>query len=161
MAQSASLQTQGLEKMLKKLNPETLAKPIQRRVIQEVADAGADKLKEQLSPRFPVTAGTVKALYQTNAFVAFARGHSRYSAVIRAARFPYVFFERGSQYPVARQLGPASTGVRKHRVRRGISNSALRIKPRRFLSKTRAYIRRELAGAVEKATREIEKDWAA
>lgn len=141
MAQSASLQTQGLEKLLKKLDAPTMTKPVQKHVFISLTRDGADTLRGLLAPNFPQTAGSVRALFTDD------------SGTIRAQRHPYVFFERGSQYPTG--------GIRSHRVRRGVKNSALRIAPRRFLSKTRAVVRKGLPKALDLAAKDIEKGWAA
>lgn len=141
MAQSASLQMVGMDKLLKKLDKPTLTGPAQKIVFNETADKGATFLKAKLSPRFPVTAGTVHVDAKPE------------SASIRAARHPYVFFERGSQYPTG--------GTRSHRIRRGVKTSGLRIKPLRFLSKTRGEIKKNLPAALDKAAQSVEKVWAA
>lgn len=140
MAQSASLQTVGVDKLLKKLDKPTLLGPAQKIVFAETAGKGASFLHAKLGPRFPVTAGTVKTELKPE------------SASIRAARHPYVFFERGSQYPTG--------GTRTHRIRRGVKTSGLRIKPRRFLSKTRSEIKKNLPAALDKAAQSVEKVWA-
>ena len=143
MAQSASLQTQGLAKLLKKLEAKTLAAPAQKIVVSDLAQSGASYLQSSLSPRFPVTAGTVHVNLKPE------------SASIQAARHPYVFAERGSVYP-------RGAGVtRSHRRRANVKRGALRQHALRFLAKTRGQVRKNLPGAIDKAAQEIEKVWAA
>jgi hypothetical protein len=143
MAQSAALQTQGLEKLLKKLDAKTLTAPAEKIVVEDLAQSGASYLHTSLAPRYPVTAGTVHVNLKPN------------SAAIVAARHPYVFAERGSVYPRA-----AGT-QRAHRRRANVKQSALRQKALRFLAKTRGQIRKNLPVAIDKAAKEIERVWAA
>jgi hypothetical protein len=145
MAQSASLQTQGLEKLLKKLDAKAMTAPAEKIVIADLAQSGASYLRTSLASRFPVTAGTVRVNLQP------AR------ATIQAQRHPYVFFERGSVYPRDAQ----GQKDRLHRRRANVKQGALRIKALRFLAKTRADVRKNLPGALDKAAKQIEKDWAA
>jgi hypothetical protein len=143
MAQTAALQTQGLAKLLKKLDAKTLTAPAEKIVVADLAQSGASYLKTTLAPRFPNTSGTVH--------VNLAPG----KASIQAQRHPYVFFERGSVYP------RAAGEPRAHRRRANVKQGELRIKALRFLSKTRGQIRKNLPAAITKAASEIEKVWAA
>ncbi len=143
MAQSASLQTQGLEKLLKKLDPKTLAAPAEKIVIEDLAQSGASYLKTSLASRYPVTSGTVHVNLMPG------------KAAIEAQRHPYVFAERGSVYPNAEGT------VRAHRRRANVRQGLLRQKALRFLSKTRAQVRKNLPTALDKAARATEKVWAA
>lgn len=145
MAQSAALQTQGLAKLIKKLDAKTLTAPAEKIVVADLAQSGAAYLRTSLAPRYPVSAGTVHVNLKPG------------SASIQAARHPYVFAERGSVYPRSKQ-GQAD---RKHRRRANVKQAALRQKALRFLTKTRGQIRKNLPGAVAKAAHEIEKVWAA
>lgn len=145
MAQTASLQTQGLAKLIKKLDPKTLTAPAEKIVVADLAQSGASYLRTSLAPKFPVTAGTVHVNLKPT------------SAAILADRHPYVFFERGSVYPRSKQ-GQAD---RKHRRRANVKQGELRIKARRFLAKTRANVRKNLPAAIDKAAKEIERVWAA
>lgn len=154
MPQTSVLQIQNLEKTVNKMDAEKMAQPVERFVMRDVSDQGAESLGQLLAANFPVTQSSVHTQVTLSA-------KQNVVAAIRAQRHPYVFFERGSQYPVARQLAPGGGGIRRHRTRRGILNSALRIQPRRYLSKTRAFIRRILPGAIDKAASQIEEDWAA
>lgn len=140
MAQTAALQVVGLNKILKKLDHKTLTAPAQKVVFRDLAVEGSVFLTGKLSPRFPRTAASVNV------------SASEDSASIKANRHPYVFFERGSQYPV--------TGPRRHRRRVGVKTGQLRIKPRRFLSATRSQIREVTPKALDKAAQSIEKVWA-
>lgn len=140
---SGTVTVVGLDKLIKKLNAETLIKPAQSQLFAEEAKEGRDFLAGRLAGHFPNTAGHVIATSDP----AFGK--------IAAPRYPYVFSERGSQYP-------AATGTtRSHRRRTGVPNSALRIAPRRFLSATRAKIRRDLKAKLQKMKESIEKAWAA
>lgn len=149
MAQTAALQVIGLPRVLKKLDEQISTKFEEKHVLGELGQQGAGELRSLLQPTFPKTSASV------------ATTLSPERATINANRYPYVFFERGSQYPVARQLGPASSGTRRHRRRTGISNAALRIQPRRFLSRTRRGLIRKLPAAIERARQAREKAWAA
>lgn len=143
MAQSASLQTQGLAKLLKKLDAKTLTAPAQKIVVEDLAQTGAAYLHTSLAPRYPVTAGSVHVNLKPE------------SAAIAAQRHPYVFAERGSVYPRA-------AGVdRAHRRRANVRQGELRQKALRFLAKTRSQVRKNLPSAIDKAAKEIEKVWAA
>src|ERR1051325_10464892 len=143
MAQSASLQTQGLEKLIKKLDAPTLTKPAEKIVVGDLAQSGAAYLRTSLAPRFPVTAGTVHVTLKPG------------SAAIQAKRHPYVFAERGSVYPRAAGV------TRQHRRRANVRQAELRQKALRFLANTRANVRKNLPAAIDKAAKEIEKVWAA
>lgn len=145
MAQSAALQTQGLAKLLKKLDAKTLTAPAQKIVVEDLAQSGASYLRTALAPKFPTTAGSVHVNVKPE------------SAAILATRHPYVFFERGSVYPRTAQ----GQQDRAHRRRANVKQSGLRIKARRFLAKTRGQVRKNLPTAIEKASKEIERVWAA
>jgi hypothetical protein len=142
MGLSAVVQTVGLPKLYAKLNVDYLTTPAQTELLQELTEESSTFLAQQLADKFPVTSSSVMAT-ATSAL-----------GKITANRFPYVFFERGSQYPVA---APA---IRSHRTRRGVKNNALRIRPRRYLSQTRSLIRRSLPGLLDKMRQRIEQRWA-
>lgn len=142
MGLSAVVLAVGLPKLYQKLNVNYLTTPAQTELLQELTDEGKTFLAEKLADKFPITSDSVMAT-STSAL-----------GKITANRFPYVFFERGSQYPVA---APA---IRSHRTRRGVKNSALRIKPRRYLSQTRSLIRRSLPALLDKMRQRIEQRWA-
>lgn len=143
MAQSSAVQTQGLAKLLKKLDGETLTKPAEKRMVQGLAQSGAGHFRALLRPRYPATAGSVAVNVKPE------------SASINANRFPYVFSERGSVYPRAAGV------VREHRRRANVKRSGLRQPATRFMAKTRGQIRKDLPAARDKAIKEIEKEWAA
>lgn len=149
MANSASFQVQGLEKLLKKMEAPAMTQPVQKYVFIDLTRSGATLLTNLLNPRFPKTAGSVRANWTED------------SGKITAQRHPYVFFERGSQYPTTGRYAASGATPRSHRIRRGIKNSALRIRPRRFLGKVRSQVRRDLRGALDKAGKAIEQGWAA
>jgi len=75
-------------------------------------------------------------------------------AVLDMPRYTYVFFERGSQYP------RTDGGKRQHQRRRN-AGQILRIQPRRYLRKTKAYIRRQLVKSVMDLKTRVEKAWSA
>lgn len=148
MAQTALFQTEDIGKIIRKLDPEAMLKPVQEHALDDLSAEGAGFLRGKLSSRYPVTSASVGVKA------------SKYARSIEANRHPYVFAERGSQYPVARQLQPGAPLSRSHRRRRGVSNSALRQKPLRYLSQTRREIRRKTPAALDKAAKGIEKAWA-
>jgi len=130
----------GLNKILEKLDAKKLTGPSEAQLFHDAATEGRDFLAGKLSERFPATSNHVIAESTP------AQGK------ISAPRYPYVFFERGSQYPRAGRL---------HRRRTGVKNSALRIRPRRFLSQTRSKIRRDLTKHIIRMKAEIERVWSA
>ncbi len=149
MANSASFQVVGLDKLRKKLDAGVITPAVGRIVFTDLGDLGSATLRGYLSTQFTNTASSVR-LTRTDV-----------NARITAERFPYVFFERGSQYPTTGPYAASGATPRSHRTRRGVKASALRIKARRFLSKTRSTIRRATPGVLAKAAQQIEKDWAA
>lgn len=149
MAQSAALQVIGLPKVLKKLDEQISTKFEEEHVLGDLSRSGAATLRGMLSPNFPRTSASVATDIQPT------------KASINANRYPYVFHERGSQYPVAQQLQPGSTGVRQHRRRTGIRNSMLRVPPRRYLARTKRQTVQKLPAALERAKAAREKAWAA
>ncbi len=140
---STTVTVVGVEKLAKKLNFDQLIKPAQAILFHDEAEAGKAFLAGKLNANFPNTAGETAATSDP----AFGK--------ITAPRYPYIFFERGSAYPRA-----AGT-TRSHRRRTGVKTGDLRIKPRRFLSQTRALIRRDLKVQILKMKAAIEKAWTA
>lgn len=71
-------------------------------------------------------------------------------AVISLPRIPYVFLERGSAYPKA-------TGEKRPHRKRRAAGQILRIKPRRYIRRTKAKTARELRRFALERGRQIER----
>lgn len=147
--QSAALQVQGLAKLLKKLDAPALKGETERVVLRELAIEGSVFLSRKLARQFPKTSASVGVRVRPQ------------EVAITATMFPYIFFERGSQYPTTGKYAAAGSTKRSHRTRANLKRSALRIKPRRFLAATRGNVRKNLPAALDKAAKGIEKAWAA
>lgn len=78
------------------------------------------------------------------------------SARIEMPRYPYVFFERGSQ----RHSGGAASRAHRTKTSAQFKQGNYFIKPRRYLARTRAIIRKALKQAVIDRAAKIQQMWS-
>lgn len=130
--------------LLKKLDPDKLIEPSKVNLLRSAAQQGADHLRPIVPRLTGASAGKVD--YRVSA----------QTAKITAPSFPLIFLEGGSQYHEG-EGKRAHTKKTKAQFRAG----RFRIKPRRFLSKTRTWVRQQLANVLIPAEqRRIESEWS-
>lgn len=76
-------------------------------------------------------------------------------AALSMPRYPYLFFERGSS--------KSGAGGRPHRrkTERQFKNSAYRIRPRRYLRRTKGFMSKQLKAQLLEMKTAVEREWKA
>lgn len=135
---ATKITTVGLPRLIKKLGADLTTEELASALSQTGKDARAF-----LGPLLPRRTGLSAGKLSLQTAPAFAK--------ISVPSRPYIFLEAGSQYPLA---------SRKHVRRVGVKASLLRVRPRRFMSKTRSRIRLNLPSIVEKMKQRVLARWS-
>lgn len=146
MASTLTAKVVGLDKLAKKLAVEISGKDEQ----QLVKTAG-EQTKTSYGPTLPRATGASASKLSLSV--------TETSAKVSVPRHPFVFLEKGSQYPHVLN----SRGNRSHRAKKAAQwkTGTYRIKARRFQSKERSKVRKRLIALLTKLKADKEKRWAA
>lgn len=140
---SATVKVVGVEKLLKKLDMQTIVEPERKQLLA----TAASQTKSSLGPTLPRRSGA-------SASQLTARLRNSESWSVDVPRVPFIFLEAGSQYH-------EGAGPRKHVRKTAAQRRAgrYRIKPMRFMSRERARVRKRLAELILRMKQDIEKQW--
>lgn len=141
---SATVKTVGFDRLLKKLDAETIVEPEKTRILKEAAE----ETKASLGPTLPRRTGASASKISAQA--------SPLKASVTVPRHPFIFLEAGSQY---HQGAGARPHVRKTAAQ--FKAGKYRIAPRRFLAKERTKVRKRLVDLIGRMKDRVEKRWAA